>query len=993
MLRSATAELLVRFAEDALDRQVAFDVGAGLVTGGMEPHAWSKLGVRVARLVERGDDPVLVVGLLHAIPHQRVHEHLSDLTSRGDDPLALEAARVLYDGTPERADALQPHVAALVSRLRDAADSSAYMSLAFLDVGRFGVDPASFAPGLAARDASTRLWAAIGAAKSGDHGALGDALDGLDADPPAFMWGDPWSAYGQLQRAAPVRDDLHAWLVARYDDSLGREQRLVIGALTGRWDAEGQPLDETPEPATPPSGSQEHGNLDDGDLDTVAEVLSVGSLGADTLTVTGAQLASLEPDQAGRLLSGLVERTMAAHVSERLHWGNLTMRIAARLDHADLPVHSLVTAYLNAPDTMPRVQLGAVLARGDGDAVATALVDVAGTAAPEAQSELAALWRDSAVCARNGLTPVLGAGPSMAEPPLAMAEPPLAMAEPPADIPHERPLPAPMPPNDETASTLPEVAHPLLEAPQAVVAREPFEVTIGLSEFFAPGASTTGELSPRDLAEGADTLTLEVELVVDPSSLTLHDSSAHPLSTHVVMTAQDPYPTVAITLSAQTAPDLLPRRTVRALFRLRGSVVAIATRQVTVVGHSSQVATAALAAPVAERPLLSLTPLLGEEPPDLIVGIYASDETADTYLWEAYPLRSSARLPDNDARRTTLDATARTLADNFRLLVSLRDTDPVALYDQVLGYGDAVASAMPASLVQVLETLVTGSSTATTVLFLTEESLVPWELARLRLDPGVVSPGGASPFLGAQVVFGRWPVTQQGAPPGPVAAMTVPRRAAVTADYRRISERDALDAAVAETARFSATYAPVEQVAANREALREVLQGTTPYDLVHMALHGQFDATTQQDGLVLIREGPSGPVKDFLSALAIRGLDRNAVSTPFVFLNACEVGAGADVLGNYGGVAAALLSTGASGVVAPLWKIKDTVAAEVADRFYALTLSATPVGVGEALRQIRAGYTRDAVQQRPEEVTATYLAYQFYGHPGLTLHRTDRTPT
>jgi len=54
----------------------------------------------------------------------------------------------------------------------------------------------------------------------------------------------------------------------------------------------------------------------------------------------------------------------------------------------------------------------------------------------------------------------------------------------------------------------------------------------------------------------------------------------------------------------------------------------------------------------------------------------------------------------------------------------------------------------------------------------------------------------------------------------------------------------------------------------------------------------------------------------------------------FVFLNACQVGAGQRVLGDYAGLATAFLSAGAAGVVAALGNVHDLAARDVAVNFY-----------------------------------------------------------
>ena len=104
----------------------------------------------------------------------------------------------------------------------------------------------------------------------------------------------------------------------------------------------------------------------------------------------------------------------------------------------------------------------------------------------------------------------------------------------------------------------------------------------------------------------------------------------------------------------------------------------------------------------------------------------------------------------------------------------------------------------------------------------------------------------------------------------------------------------------------------------------------------------------------------------------------------FVFLNACQVGAGQRVLGDYAGLATAFLSAGAPGVVAALWNVNDLAAPDVAVNFYR-DLDADAVPVAVVLRRIRAQYTRqyadkDAVGR------ATLLAYQLFGHPTAPIN-------
>lgn len=225
--------------------------------------------------------------------------------------------------------------------------------------------------------------------------------------------------------------------------------------------------------------------------------------------------------------------------------------------------------------------------------------------------------------------------------------------------------------------------------------------------------------------------------------------------------------------------------------------------------------------------------------------------------------------------------------------------------------------------------------------------------------------------------------------------MTVTRSAVLTADYTGAAGWSKLDHALAEAADVASLFAPAAvRVEPTLTAVIALLRGQPPSDLVHVALHGQFDAQGAQEGLVLLAEAVAGstPRPIFLTPAQIEVGQLDA--GPFVFLNACQVGADKRVLGDYGGLASTLLRIGAGAVVAPLWNVDDGVAATIAHDFYAATWSGTPdrpgtplVSVVEAIRRIRATYTEEAVVAKEPAVTATLVAFQVFGHPDLCLAR------
>src|SRR5699024_9704502 len=93
-------------------------------------------------------------------------------------------------------------------------------------------------PLLAADDPDIRLWAAVVAARAGRAEPLLGVLDTLDDEAtgaPHSLAGDPSAVWEQLHVAHPLPRPVQLRLVERWGSSSRRDQRLVIGALTGRW--------------------------------------------------------------------------------------------------------------------------------------------------------------------------------------------------------------------------------------------------------------------------------------------------------------------------------------------------------------------------------------------------------------------------------------------------------------------------------------------------------------------------------------------------------------------------------------------------------------------------------------------------------------------------------------------------------------------------------------------------------------------------------------
>jgi hypothetical protein len=116
-----------------------------------------------------------------------------------------------------------------------------------------------------------------------------------------------------------------------------------------------------------------------------------------------------------------------------------------------------------------------------------------------------------------------------------------------------------------------------------------------------------------------------------------------------------------------------------------------------------------------------------------------------------------------------------------------------------------------------------------------------------------------------------------------------------------------------------------------------------------------------------------------LREIQLAGLDGliNAVrdAGPMVFINACEAGRTSPSLIGSGGFAARFTELGARCVIAPVWSVKDSVAEQVARRFYTRVLAEPQTAFAEILRDLRAR------AYDPDDAQDSYAAYCFYGDP------------
>ncbi|HSE63577.1 MAG TPA: CHAT domain-containing protein [Thermoanaerobaculia bacterium] len=502
----------------------------------------------------------------------------------------------------------------------------------------------------------------------------------------------------------------------------------------------------------------------------------------------------------------------------------------------------------------------------------------------------------------------------------------------------------------------PRSAFALLECPEAVVAEREFALTVGLAPKPMAGV-VSARIARPEWSVGPYTLT--TQLVAEGFALRDDESWRQDMR----VTADEPYPAITLHLTPEAQEAGIHARIIRAHYSVDGQVIGVAYRSIAVARDDELLAEASVEPQEAG---VDLSVPTDRVPADLTLMIQRSKLAKGRLLWNLQTAFKDIRVPEKALPVEVGDepeAFARQLANQ----VNLRE-GRAGIYPLLLGVARTIAGPIPDEFWEVLTKVsarARAQSRAVTVLILSEEPYIPWELAAVEppIDPD------APPFLGAQANVGRWVLAKKGPKLPPPAQVNVGPMAVVFGVYKTPWQR--LLEAEDEAAKLKDTYGAVG-VDATIDPVLNCISGTPEADILHFAVHGMYDADAALlDGLILVDGNPVAPLQVKGSALR-RG--------PFVFLNACQVGRGNRILGDYAGMAEAFLFAGAAALVAPLWSVKDDVAKRIALDFYEKTFAgATPADV---LRRERAKFKPSL---GPE--FATYLAYQFFGHPTMKLTR------
>ncbi len=529
----------------------------------------------------------------------------------------------------------------------------------------------------------------------------------------------------------------------------------------------------------------------------------------------------------------------------------------------------------------------------------------------------------------------------------AQTGPPLP---PPAPPPLIEPHPDQAGPPADPATDPPRRAFARIECDDVVVVGTAFDLIVGLSP--TPVEGVVGPALIRPPSSVGDYV-LVAHVVADGFALAPGETWRKTL----LVSSVAPYPYVVFKLVAPTEPDSGHPRAINVLYSVDSQTMGLGVRSVRVVATPADVDSAVPAPPL---PVGSLGVPVADQPADLTVRILHGNEQG-RLLWS---FESPHATFDADGTTSIGDdpgAFARTVITTIAAHEG-RPTLPLGLH----GIGLTIGAKVPSEMWAALATVVTAvGPRRPTVLLLSEEAYIPWELAAMPEPLDVAAIG----LLGAQVAIGRWVLATDRPPLPPPRLVRVDGMVVVSGRYEQPGW-SRLEHAEAEAASLVERYHAVG-VEAVTDQVVGCLLGHPPGDVLHFSLHGKYDPGTAKQGLVLI----DGEVID---PFVVRG--GSLTLAPLVFLNACQVGTGQETLGDYSGLAESFLFAGASAVVAPLWSIDDRVASALAERFYARAFAGETIA--EIVRAERAAFgTGD------DPISSTLVAFQFFGHPAMRLQR------
>lgn len=325
---------------------------------------------------------------------------------------------------------------------------------------------------------------------------------------------------------------------------------------------------------------------------------------------------------------------------------------------------------------------------------------------------------------------------------------------------------------------------------------------------------------------------------------------------------------------------------------------------------------------------------------------------------------------DGVAKTWELPQAASQIVTNHFKLFTTAGLSPDQRIANLNGAGQELFKVAPAHFREAFWQLVDQGLPLRTISIVSAEAYIPWELmVPNRVRPGPIRDVRAS--LGVEFAVGRWICEDFILPAQKIPLLDswvfAPR-------YRPNQRPTPLAKAADEAALVLAAFAGGEVSPAAFDGLEAAMK-IGGRSLIHFVCHGSSVGGSQ----AIICEDATE-----LSSTALGGAialgKACAARRPLVFLNACEVGRTTPALVGTGGFGPAFIQVGASGVLAPLWSVKDTIAHEVASEFYQAISADAKKSFASVLQTIREkAYAAGGTGED------TYAAYCFYGDPHAAI--------
>jgi len=367
--------------------------------------------------------------------------------------------------------------------------------------------------------------------------------------------------------------------------------------------------------------------------------------------------------------------------------------------------------------------------------------------------------------------------------------------------------------------------------------------------------------------------------------------------------------------------------------------------------------------------------LVHHERPDLTVDIW-EHEDRDGRKFFCRVLSPLLPQFDSAPKAWNLKDKAPAIVDAYMKQFTSKVPDTTSTIADLRGAGIDLYKAAPPNFQEIFWKLVdSAGKNFRTILVVTQEPTVPWEL--MLPFQGTRNGGNYRERdlpLGVEFTVGRW--IREG-PPGSdeeydlSAHVAPPQKIGLCNSYGIAPEASGLKPLAHALPEVEMVIHKVPGKRINPASFKQIdtdlaAEGRS---LMHFACHGAAGTSVAQViHLDAYEKLNSVGVKQMVGFKAAFPAKR-----PLVFLNACEVGRGVPALVGVGGFAAAFIELGASGVIAPLWSVKDEIAHHIACTFYERITMNPAVAFAAVFQELR--------KQAYVSGEDSFAAYCFYGDP------------